>query len=93
MERVTAGAEPAYRSGGLGAPPGARGMGHGHARSLGPWQNGKAGRMNRTLAQEWQYARAWQSEGARASALAPSWSTTIGTARTARAGACPRCHA
>ena len=71
MERVTAGAEPAYRSGGLGAPPGARGMGHGHARSLGPWQNGKAGRMNRTLVQEWQYARAWQSEGARASALAP----------------------
>ncbi len=23
----------------------------------------------------------------------PSWSTTIGTVRTARAGACPRCHA
>lgn len=27
--------------------------------------------MNRTPAQEQQYARAWESEGARASALAP----------------------
>lgn len=26
--------------------------------------------MNRTLAREWQYARAWESEEARASALA-----------------------
>lgn len=68
---MTAGDVPAYRSGGLGTPPGARGMGHGHARPFGPWQNGKAGRMNRTLAQEWQYARARESEGARASALAP----------------------
>lgn len=63
-------AGPACRSGGLGAPPGARGMGHGHARPLGPWQNGKAGRVNRTLAREWQYARAWESEDGRASALA-----------------------
>lgn len=69
--RVAADDGPACRSGGLGAPPGARGMGHGHARPFGPWQKGKAGRMNRTLAQEWQYARARESEGARASALAP----------------------
>lgn len=46
-------------------------MGHGHARPLSPRQNGKAGRVNRTLAREWQYARVWESEGARASALAP----------------------
>ena len=34
-----------------------------------PWQNGKAERMDRTIAQEWQYARAWESEAGRASAL------------------------
>jgi transposase InsO family protein len=48
-----------------------RGIGHRHARPYGPWQNGKVERMNRTLAQEWQYARAWESEGARAEVLAP----------------------
>ena len=34
-----------------------------------PWQNGKVERMNRTLAQEWQYGRAWECEADRAEAL------------------------
>lgn len=34
-----------------------------HARPYSPWQNGKVERMNRTLAQERQYARAYASEG------------------------------
>ena len=55
----------------MAGEPRARGMGHGHARPFGPRQNGKAGRVNRTLAREWQYARVWESEGARASALPP----------------------
>lgn len=29
-------------------------------------------RTNRTTAQQWQYARDWESEGARANALVPS---------------------
>ena len=40
-----------------------------HARPYSPWQNGKVERMNRTLAQEWQYGRAWESEAGRAEAL------------------------
>ena len=34
-----------------------------------PWQNGELERMNRTLTQEWQYGRAWDSKAGRASAL------------------------
>ena len=49
----------------------ALGIGHKYTRPFSPWQNGKVERMNRTLAREWQYARAWESEGARAEALAP----------------------
>ena len=37
-----------------------------------PWTNGKAERLNRTLATEWAYARAWTSNTARAAAL-PTW--------------------
>ncbi len=51
-------------------PPEAHGIGHKYTRPFSPWQNGKVERMNRTLAREWQYARAWESEEARASALA-----------------------
>ena len=61
----------ACRSGEFNAPLEAHGIRHKYTRPLSPWQNGKAGRMNRTLAQEWQYARARESEGPRASALAP----------------------
>jgi len=37
-----------------------------------PWTNGKVERLNRTLASEWAYARAWTSNTARAAAL-PAW--------------------
>ena len=49
----------------------ASGIAHGCTRPHGPWQNGKARRMNGTLAQKWQYARAYASEGERAAALSP----------------------
>ena len=51
-------------------PPEAHGIRHKYTRPLSPWQNGKVERMNGTLAREWQYARAWESEDGRASALA-----------------------
>lgn len=44
----------------------ASGIAHRYARPYSPWQNGKVERMNRTLAQERQYARAYASEGERA---------------------------
>jgi transposase InsO family protein len=37
-----------------------------------PWTNGKVERLNRTLATEWAYSRAWDSNQARAAAL-PTW--------------------
>ena len=85
---------PAYRSGEFNALLGARGIGHKYTGPFSPWRNGKVERMNRTLAREWQYARAWEGEEARASSpWPPSSSATIGTVRAARAGACLRCHA
>ena len=36
-----------------------------------PWQNGKVERLNRTLATEWAYRRAYASNDERAAALAP----------------------
>ena len=35
---------------------------HVYTRPYSPWKNGKVGRMNRIVAQEWQYGRAWESE-------------------------------
>ncbi|WP_159791551.1 IS481 family transposase [Puerhibacterium puerhi] len=37
-----------------------------------PWTNGKAERLNRTLATEWAYARVWTSNDQRTAAL-PGW--------------------
>ena len=68
--RVMTGDGPAYRSGEFNVMLEARGIGHKYTRPFSPWQNGKVERMNRTLAREWQYARAWESEDARAEALA-----------------------
>lgn len=45
------------------------GIRHKYTRPYGPWQNGKVERMNRTLAQKWQYGWAWEDEAGRASAL------------------------
>lgn len=60
---------PGYHSREFNALLAAEDVRHVYTRSYSPWQNGKAGRMNRTLAQEWQYGRAWDSEAVRAEAL------------------------
>lgn len=71
VERVMTDNGSAYRSAAFAGELASRGIGHKFTRPFSPWQNGKVERMNRTLAQEWQYARAWESEGARSEALAP----------------------
>ena len=70
VERVMTDNGPGYRSGEFNALLGGRGVRHIYTRPYSPWQNGKVERMNRTLAQEWQYGRAWDGEAARAEALA-----------------------
>ena len=69
VERVMTDNGPGYRSGEFNALLESEGVRHVYTRPFSPWQNGKVERMNRTLAQEWQYARAWDSEAGRASAL------------------------
>src|SRR3954452_17629300 len=44
---------------------------HTRTRAYSPATNGKVERFNRTLIDEWAYARLWRSEAARARALAP----------------------
>ena len=58
-----------YRSADFNALLSSEGVRHKYTRPYSPRQNGKVERMNRTLAQEWQYARAWESEASRAAAL------------------------
>ena len=70
VERVMTDNGAAYRSGDFNAMLEGRGIRRKYTRPFSPWQNGKVERMNRTLAQEWQYARGWKSEAARAEALA-----------------------
>ena len=69
VERVMTDSGPGYRSGDFNALLSGRGVRHIYTRPFSPWQNGKVERMNRTLAQEWQYGRAWESEAGRAEAL------------------------
>ena len=69
VERVMTDNGPGYRSGEFNELLESEGVRHIYTRPFRPWQNGKVERMNRTLAQEWQYARAWDSEAGRASAL------------------------
>ena len=71
VERVMTDNGPGYRSREFNGLLEGRGVKHKYTRPYSPWQNGKVERMNRTIAQEWQYARAWESEGARAAALEP----------------------
>ena len=66
VERVMTDDGPGYRGGKPDDPPGPRGVRHLCTRPSGPWQNGKVERMNRTIAQEWQYGRTWDSEAGRA---------------------------
>ncbi|WP_432545211.1 IS481 family transposase [Kineococcus sp. SYSU DK002] len=49
----------------------ALGIGQKFIRPHCPWQNGKVERLNRTLATEWAYRRAYASNAERAAALAP----------------------
>ena len=69
VERVVADNGPGYRSRLFNESLEARGVRHKHTRPFSPWQNGRVERMNRTLAREWRYARAWGSEASRAEAL------------------------
>ena len=69
VERVMTDNGPGYRSREFNATLAAEGVRHVYTRPYSPWQNGKVERMNRTLAQEWQYGRAWDSEAGRAEAL------------------------
>lgn len=70
VERVMTDNGSGYRSDEFNALLEARGIGHKYTRPFSPWQNGKVERMNRTLARECQCVRAWESEEARAPALA-----------------------
>ncbi len=69
VERVMTDNGPGYRSRLLNDWLGAAGIRHVYTRPYSPWQNGKVERMNRTLAQEWLYARPYASERERAWAL------------------------
>lgn len=71
VERVMTDNGSAYRSAAFAGELASRGIGHKFTRPFSPWQDGKAERMNRTLAQEWQYARARESEGAGSEDPAP----------------------
>lgn len=57
VERVMTDNGPGYRSRLFNEWLAASGIEHRYTRPYSPWQNGKVERMNRTLAQEWQYAR------------------------------------
>ena len=69
VERVMTDNGPGYRSREFNDALSGCGVAHKYTRPYSPWQNGKVERMNRTIAQEWQYARAWSGEGERAEAL------------------------
>lgn len=71
VERVMTDDGPGYRSRLFNEWLAASGIAHRYARPYSPWQNGKVERMNRKLAQERQYARAYASEEERAAALSP----------------------
>lgn len=60
---------PGYRPRLFSERPESAGIGHKYTRPYSPWQNGKVERMNRTLAQEWRYARAYGGDAERADAL------------------------
>lgn len=59
VERVMTDDGPGYRSRLFNGRLAASGIAHRYTRPYSPWQNGKVERMNRALAQEWRYARAY----------------------------------
>ena len=93
VERVMTDNGPGYRSGEFNELLAAAGVRHVYTRPYSPWQNGKVERMNRTIAQEWQYGRAWESEAGRADAL-PAFIERYNWERPHSAcGACRPCRA
>jgi len=71
VERVLSDNGTGYRSKRFAALLAERGIVHTRTRPYTPKTNGKAERFNRTLLDEWAYARVWRSEAARAKALDP----------------------
>lgn len=69
VERVMTDNGPAYHSRLFNEFLSSGGVRHKYTRPYSPWQNGKVERMNQTLAREWRYVRAWESEASRADAL------------------------
>ncbi len=62
VERIMTDNGSCYRSREFNGMLESEGVRRKYTRPYSPWQNGKVERMNRTLAQEWQYGRAWASE-------------------------------
>ena len=94
VERVMTDNGGCYRSREFNAALAAEGVRHIYTRPYSPWQNGKVERMNRTLALEWQYGRAWDSEAGKASTLPAfiehyNW----GRPHSACGGGCRPCRA
>ena len=80
---------PGYRSGELDALLESEGVRHTYTRPYSPWQNGKVERMNRTLAQEWQYGRAWEARPTGPKPCRPTSSATWDRPHSACGGSLP----
>lgn len=91
VERVMTDNGPGYRSRLFNEWLATPGIAHRYTRPYSPWQNCKVERMNRTLAQEWQYARLRERGGGGRPPSPRSWNATIGPGPTAPAGASRRC--
>ncbi len=72
VERVLTDNGAAYRSRAFAAALAAAGVRHKRTRAYRPQTNGKVERFNRTLLNEWAYAKLYRSESARRAAL-PRW--------------------
>ena len=69
VERVLSDNGSGYRSRSFAALLAERGVTHTRTKPYHPQTNGKIERFNRTLADEWAYARIWRSDAARAKEL------------------------
>jgi transposase InsO family protein len=71
IERILTDNGNGYRSFAWRARCAELGIRHTRTRAYSPATNGKVERFNRTLLDEWAYARLWKSDASRARALAP----------------------